>query len=348
MIEFMNKTNEVLGWSWMVGALTAALWLLPGCAVGKQGVPGEAPAFGRAPGFLHRTNYQGWPDSIWLSNGKVEAIIVPAIGRVMQFRFAGEDDGPFWENPELFGQSPDPDSGTWLNFGGDRTWPSPESTWRTVLSTNWPPPPGFDATPVEARINGWAVDLIYPVDDAFGIQVTRHIRLATDAPVMEITTRYDKVAPPTLDAGIWVITQLKEPLAVYARQPLLSVYPQGFLPMSDRVPPTLTIRDRLLSLGRDPEQSHRIGLDVGSLLWVSDDTVLRIDCPRLLYRSYPDEGASAAVRTNPDPLAYVELELLAPVVQLRVGDVLEKRSTYTLLRRTEVDPDLEAARLLRP
>src|ERR1044071_7118728 len=54
-------------------------------------------------GFLVRTNYHGWANSILLSNGRVEAVIVPAIGRVMQFRFAGEEDGPFWENRALDG-----------------------------------------------------------------------------------------------------------------------------------------------------------------------------------------------------------------------------------------------------
>ena len=43
-------------------------------------------------GFLVRTNYHGWADSILVSNGRVEAVIVPAVGRVMQFRFAGEED----------------------------------------------------------------------------------------------------------------------------------------------------------------------------------------------------------------------------------------------------------------
>ncbi|PYX54211.1 MAG: hypothetical protein DMG73_19425, partial [Acidobacteria bacterium] len=31
--------------------------------------------------------YHGWPNSLILSNGKVEVVVVPAIGRVMQFRF---------------------------------------------------------------------------------------------------------------------------------------------------------------------------------------------------------------------------------------------------------------------
>jgi hypothetical protein len=343
----MKNVKAVVGWSSVVGALAAFACLLPGCAA-KQGLSGPAAAFDSPPGFLYRTNYHGWADSIWISNGKVEAIIVPAIGRVMQFRLAGHTDGPFWENPDLLGARPNPDSTTWLNFGGDKTWPSPVDTWQTVLSTNWPPPPGFDATPVVAQIDGWVVTLDYPVDEAFGIRVSREIKLANDAPVMTIKTRFEKVGPPTLDAGISVITQLKEPLAAYARTPLTSVFAQGFLPMSDRVPPSLAIRDRLLSLNRNPQHPYKIGLDVGSLLWVSDDTVLKIDSPRLLYRSYPDAGASAAISTHPDPLPYVEFEMMAPAKQLRVGDVLEQRSSYTLMRRIELDPHIEAARLLKP
>lgn len=343
----MKNAKDVVGWSLVVVGLAAAVSLLPGCAARHDAV-GYAPTSKSATGFLYRTNYHGWEDSIWVSNGKVEAIIVPAIGRVMQFRLAGEQDGPFWENPELLGQTPDPEAKTWMDFGGDVTWPSPQSSWGLIMPTNWPPPAAFDSAPVEVRIDGWVVTLVHPLDEHFGIRVTRTIRLATDAPAMEITTRYDKEAPPTLDAGIWALTSLKDPLAVYARVPLLSVYTQGFLPLSDRVPPSLQIRDRLLSLERDPNHGHKIGLDVGSLLWVSEDTMLMIHCPRLLYRSYPDEGASAAITTRPDPEDYVRLEIMAPVVQLRVGDTLEQRSTYTLLRRTELDPDIEAARLLRP
>ena len=87
-----------------------------------------------------RTNYHGWTDSLLMSNGKVEAVIVPAIGQVMQFRFAGESDGPFWENRALDGKSPDPKSREWGNFGGDKTWPSPQADWPKITPRGWPPP----------------------------------------------------------------------------------------------------------------------------------------------------------------------------------------------------------------
>jgi len=54
-----------------------------------------------------KVSYHGWPHSYLLTNGTVEVIVVPEVGRVMQFHFVGED-AIFWENPRLLGKSPDP------------------------------------------------------------------------------------------------------------------------------------------------------------------------------------------------------------------------------------------------
>jgi hypothetical protein len=58
---------------------------------------------GRAPRF---TEYHGWTNSILMRNRQVEVAIVPAVGRIMQFRFLDQTDGPFWENPTLAGVQP--------------------------------------------------------------------------------------------------------------------------------------------------------------------------------------------------------------------------------------------------
>ena len=57
---------------------------------------------------VRQAEYNGWKDAIILSNGKVEAVIVPSIGRVMQFRFVGED-GVFWENSAVAGKPVNPE-----------------------------------------------------------------------------------------------------------------------------------------------------------------------------------------------------------------------------------------------
>lgn len=349
----MKNAKLLMGWAVGVAVGGFATVFLSGCACCTRS-PQTAPSEPPRAGFLYRTNYHGWADSIWVSNGRVEAIVVPAIGRVMQFRLAGEETGPFWENADLAGvPAPSADGGEaqdWRNYGGDRVWPSPQLNWRSVMATNWPPPVGFDGSAVEAQTDGWVVTLESPTDPAFGVKVTRRIELAADAPSMEIVTKYEKMDRNTLDLGIWVMTQLKEPVSLNARLPMLSAFPQGFQPMSGRLPPSqmFEIRDRLLTLERDPENSHRIGLEVGSLVWMDDTTILQIDSPRLPYRNYPEKGISAIASTQADPQKYVQLDMLSPVRQVRQGDILTQRSTYTLLRRSELDPKLEAARLLRP
>jgi hypothetical protein len=68
---------------------------------------------------INQISYRGRPGSLVLSNGIVEAFVVPTLGRVMQFRFAGEESGAFWENRELDGHLPsvDAEPDGWLNFG---------------------------------------------------------------------------------------------------------------------------------------------------------------------------------------------------------------------------------------
>jgi hypothetical protein len=297
-------------------------------------------------GFLVRTNYHGWANSILLSNGRVEAVIVPAIGRVMQFRFAGEEDGPFWENRTLDGLKPVPDSKEWGNFGGDKSWPAPQADWPKVTSRAWPPPPAFDSMPVQARVDGFNVKLISAVDPQYGIRASREINLDLDRPVMTITTTFEKVSGASLRVGVWVITQLKDPVIACASLPEFERFRDGHYQQSDQSPTGLKIVNDLLSLTRDPKASHKIGTDAGTLFWVGKDAVLRIDSPRRLLDQYPDDGCSAEIYTNPDPLAYVELEMLGPLRKMVVGDKITRTSTYTLLRRTEVEPDLEVRKLL--
>ena len=324
-------------WRPLTGGL-AALALLVSVAAAK-------PSPEEAPGFLYRTNYHGWADSIWMSNGKVEAIIVPQVARIMQFRLAGEKDGPFWENPALLGKPAAGAVGEWQNFGGDKVWPAPQKQWGDIAPTNWPPPVGFDGTPAQAEVDGWVVTLRQPADPSFGIAVTRRIELDVRKPAMHVQTTYEKVKGLTLDASIWTVTQVKAPIAVYTRVPSDTRYGLQFQLMSDRRPPSLEIRKGILSVTAESTADHKIGVDSGTLIWMGPDYLLRIDSPRRLYADYPDNGASAEISINADP-RHMGLEMLGPLVQMRVGHKISRNSTYTLLRRTERDPVMEVRRQL--
>jgi hypothetical protein len=293
------------------------------------------------------TNYHGWLEAYVVSNGKVEAVVVPTIGRVMQFGFVGEE-GVFWENRALDGRIVDGrplqwSSGQWGNFGGDKTWPSPEADWgRFTGRKSWRPPPAFDGMPAEARVEGDTLTLSSPVDPFYGIRTRRRIRLHSSKPEMTITTTYERVTGETAKIGVWVITQLNEPAGLFAPSPAKSVFTNGYTLLGKDHPPSVKATNGLISLLRDAKGAYKIGLDADSLLWVGAKHTLRIDSPRRRGAEYPDKGSTTEIYTNPDPLQYIELETLGPLRLMKPGDTIEHRNTYTLKRRSLPTPEAEA------
>ena len=153
--------------------------------------------------------FHGW-SALQLRNGHQRVTIVPAIGRVMGLDFAqdGAYAGPALEPPQL-GAALAPDHDGWINYGGDKAWPAPQSDWPRVAGRGWPPPVTFDARPFTASIEGSQVEMLSAVDPAYGIRVRRRITLFND--LMFITTTYEKVEGAPVRVGVWTITQLKPP-----------------------------------------------------------------------------------------------------------------------------------------
>lgn len=302
----------------------------------------------REPGLHLVPKYHGWSNAYVLNNKQVQAVVVPAIGRIMQFGFIGEE-GVFWENRGLDGTQADWTNG-WSNFGGDKTWPSPQSDWPNFTKREGMfPPPAFDGIPSTATIesNGPpTLVLISQVDPCYGVRVTRKIRLEQNEPKMVVQTIYQRAAGEPAQMGVWVITQLKEPLGVFLPISVPVSSPAKYTLPGSTPPPSLKFDRGLLSLSRNPQSWHKIGTDSGSLLWVGEKCALQIDSPRLPQVLYPDQNSSAEVYTSADPLKYVELETLGPLHMVRGGDAIQRINTYTLFRRTEKSPEAEARKLL--
>jgi hypothetical protein len=319
--------------------LRARLFISVALAATLAAVPAPAET------VVKTISYHGWENSLLLSNGKIEVIVVPAIGRVMQARFAAEEDGPFWENRALDGRKPDPASSDWGNFGGDKTWPAPQSDWPSVTPRGWPPPPAFDSMPARAEIVGDTVVMTTAVDKDYGIRAERRIRLLPDQAGFTITTTYRKVEGPPRRAGVWVITQLKDPAGVYIQIPANTIFPSGYDSQSDKPPLGLAVANGTVSLRRGSKDPGKIGTDANGILWIGPRWDLLVESPRQPGQTYPDGGSSAEVYTNPDTAPYVELELLGPLRELKPGDAIESKSTYRLLRRENPGPAAEARRV---
>lgn len=280
---------------------------------------------------IRRSPYRGWRDAIIIGNGTVEAVIVPSINRVMQFRFVNEG-GVFWENDGLAGQPIDPDSEGWKNFGGDKTWIAPQSDWQQVTARK-KPPAAFNAMPAEAVIKEGSIELVSQIDQHYGIRARRLVHLDARKPQMTIKTIYEKLVGAPRRVSVWVVTQLEDPVGVFARLPRRTMPATGYILLKNS-PPSLKIDGEILTLTRDATENHKIGFDADALVWIGKDHVLRIESPRIAGAEYPDGGSSVEIYTSKDPLAYVELETLSPLKTMRVGDTLIAINTYTLERRT--------------
>jgi hypothetical protein len=293
---------------------------------------------------IERISYHGWPDCYLLANSSVEAVVVPVIGRVMQLRLKDEAEGAFWENRALDGHLHDAASEEWINFGGDKCWPAPQSAWPEFQGREWPPPVGFDSRPVEAVATERGVKLTSPVDPGFGIQVVRHVELDAELPVLRIRTEYRKLQGTPVRVGVWSITQMREPERVFVLLPKVSKFAEGYVRLMEAKPEELRIKDGLLSLARHRSACVKIGSDSTSMAWVGRSCAVRIDA-EAGPGEYPDGGCVTEVYTNPDPLPYVELEAMGPVATLSAGARIERTTVYTILPRTTSDAEAEARKI---
>jgi hypothetical protein len=96
-------------------------------------------------GTVAAVDFHGW-QAMPLRNRHTEVVVVPAIGRVMSLGFAGDGgrSDPFWRHDRLAPNLTGDENG-WINYGGDKAWPAPQSDWERTFGKGWPPPATFDA-----------------------------------------------------------------------------------------------------------------------------------------------------------------------------------------------------------
>jgi hypothetical protein len=323
------------------------LAVVAACAAARTRAP--APPSGGVT--VARATFAGW-EALVLRNGAAEVTVVPAIGRIMQIARVdgGRARGPLWSHPGI-GPTLAADENGWINFGGDKAWPAPQSGWEAIAGKGWPPPRTFDAAPFTARVQGDTVELLSPVDPAYGLRVRRTIALDRAAPVVTVETAYEKVAGAPVRAAVWTITQLEAPERLFMHLPARSSFGGGFAQLLPDRPKALAVEGRLLSLARDPAAKTMIASDGDALLWVGDGPDLLIE--RIADAHDPSaewpDGAHAQIYTSSDEaLPYVELELLSPLRDLSIGGRASLRLRYTLIARAESDATAEAKRVLAP
>jgi hypothetical protein len=312
----------------------------------------------RDVGNVTAVDFHGWP-AMALRNGHTEIVVVPAIGRVMSLGLAGDvaASDPIWRHGQL-GPSLKGDENGWINYGGDKAWPAPQSDWQQMVGKGWPPPATFDATAHTATIDKSAIETVSPIDPAYGLRVRRTVTLFNELALID--TAFEKVEGPPVRVAVWTITQLQSPDRMFARlsERERPAFAGGYRSLLPARPKDLVVDGHLLGLARDTNEKTMIAIDADALVWVGSGRDLVIENVGTYVASGPnwqptDEnaprpgGARAQIYTSPDGAEpYVELELLGPLVDLTPGQRAMISVRYKLVRREEMDPVTEARRLL--
>ncbi len=293
--------------------------------------PEGAVAVGRS------IKYEGW-DALELSNQIVRLVCVPGIGgRLIEFSLDGEN--AFWVNHEELGKLyPPPTSEAervWHNYGGSKTWPSPQDRW------------GGPPDPLGSLLDGGihqgkllrergpvaSLEAVSPSDEAVtGVRFYREAQLFAGEAHVRFIQRMENVSEAPVRWSIWDVTQV-----VAEEKP--GKGPSGkcqlFVPAAadgkifhmvgpeDGAQWLPEIAPGIIGVSYTGE-TGKIGVHslAGWGAYHNGHTnltyVKRFEVfPEL---EYPEQNSSVEVWTNPAPPSLMELEVLSPLVDLRPGE----------------------------
>lgn len=275
----------------------------------------------RAAVKAERVEYHGWKNAWKLTNGAVDLVLVPSIGRIIRY---GKVGGPnvLWENPRMSGKLPFA-SKDWQNFGGDKLWPAPQSAW------GWPPDTEIDPGEHEVKLlpNGHLL-VSGKASEKSGIRFEREVAMDASGSGVRIINRMINSSQKPLRWAIWEIAQVDDPQYALIPASPASIHPDGYYVFPDNkpavAPETSANTPVTILLSRNKAKSAKIGSYSErsfAYAWKSGHMFkIEVEGKSAPSAAHSDAGCSQEIYTSPDPDKYVELELLGPVQELKPGE----------------------------
>jgi len=269
--------------------------------------------------------YREWPDSYRISNGVVELVVVPKIGRIMRFGFVGQRN-LLWENLKVDGKTKvEPKANT--NFGGDRLWPAPQSLW------NWPPDPALDGSAWKAEVIANGVRMTSPVGEKIKVRFVREITLDALGPVANLHDRMDNLGT-RMEMAAWEIAQTANPDSVVVPFEPAAGNLKGWHGYGhEHLDPAYHSLDKSqIILKRTPKENRKFGIfsSSGEINAYFGSTRLRSTSRVLRGQTYVDHNSPIQIYTNGDPDPFVEIEHTSPVQRMESGESVFLDVTWRL------------------
>lgn len=276
-------------------------------------------------------DFLGWTNAYRLQNDRAEAVLVPALGRLVHFAPL-QGTSLFRLESALQGQMPT-EGENFFNIGGDWFWPVSQARWAgfSADGKDWPPPALLADLPWAC--SAWTdaegtscAQFTREYGEPLNILVSRLFCLAQGSSALVVRQRIERTAASDIPVVLWNVSQIAQ-----AEQIVLPVEEKS------------KFRGGLKALmGRKPSRKVLVRCGDAAVYRVSPgaETKLGSDSPRgwiaaakgtnLVFESvvnpaagdYPDGGSVVEVYSN-QGLGYSEIETLSPELDLEPGTVLE-------------------------
>lgn len=284
---------------------------------------------------VEHITYRGWTDSYRLTAGDYSLVVVPEIGgRIMEYSLQGRN--VLWENTSEFGLTY-PITKEWHNFGGYKTWASPEEYW------GWPPDFMLDCgkANVEVLQNPKGLPVLKVIGApslSAGLFFSKEITL-TESGEVQIKQRMHNIGTKSVQYGIWDVTQVKTPCFVAFPMNPNSRFPDGlrYKIAESRNSTQFNFVDGYCITAYKGEPGDIASDSDGPwLVWFKDDLAfVKLFGPMVKGAEYPDGGCSCEVFTSDLKLGYVEMEVLGPMVDMPPGGQTELEGRWKIIRLSQ-------------
>jgi len=288
--------------------------------------------------------------------------VSPEIGRIVSLK--GPDGAELiWRNCEsALVEAREKDA--WLNYGGDKLWPTQQCNWRQVYGRGWPPDRALDGSPWDVLETGNHRLIIQsPISPDLNARFRREIFIDKAETKVTIHNTIEQTARSPFPVFIWSVTQIRPPefclLDVAPEQP----FPEKpFIILSNNTPTVTLIADnRALRLPPTPGQSTKVGTLGRWLAAVYPDCILLQSAsydPAACYSERANMEVYWNCKTGTIPTSenwpngpwnqdYVELEPISPLKHLQPGETIEYTVTWQILARPKDADDVQLVKICR-
>lgn len=276
---------------------------------------------------MEKVNFEGWPNSIRLSNNNIELIVTTDIGpRIIRFGFQNGQN--------LLYVSPDDKGKTvgnhWRIYGGHRLWHSPEVMPRTYCPDN---------NPVAHSWDGKTLKLLQEIESTTGLVKEMEITLDPKQNEVVVLHRIINKCVWEVELAPWAISAMEGGgRAILPQEPYIE--PAGFLLPARPIvlwyythmkDPRWIWGNKYIQLKHDSTRTseQKIGI-LNKQKWAAYYLKGELFIKRFGFNpeaQYADYGCNNEVYVNGD---FVEIETLGPITKIAPQESIEHTEHWML------------------